>query len=652
MDLNKKAEIIADYIKDSRYTQAVLINGAWGVGKTHFVDKILLKELKDYIVIRYSLYGVQSAEQVISELRKEMLIKLIENKEFEIKGKNIKVPSKLLDVAPNAINILWKKFGLEVDDLSELTDKIDFDKSKIVIIFDDLERTEMEINEVLGVINSYVECQKIKVIIIANENEIGSSRVSTNLPLKFSVASNPHISLEETNSVDNRNKEDKNANKNYTYKELIERTKALFANDIIFNSIKEKLIGLTITINADFRQLYNQIIENYAIESKDFLLKNKDYMIEILQAMECQNLRTFIFAVITFDKIYEVIKVLGNEKSKPEYKEVFDNELIQIMRSIMYVSINYKNGKSICTTNTVFSSSSYSIYVRNIKEYSFVNRYICFHELNEAEIIKDFDLYILNEISRQEKEDEKNNLSYFKINSFGWLDYYDDEVIELSNQLYIELSEEKYDVSYFKGIVVYLIHLDFHFKDKKSALLHSDDEYLSLMENYIRNHSIQKNQIELFDIFSDDKDFNQKYNSYVSSLIIATKERENIDATNGVKLLFTSENWAEDFYQYCREKRDEFISSHSFLSSFDINVISQSLLEANNLEIRRFLQAICSIYDFSNIRDFFQTDAANLESIIDILKKKYSDEKTNCTTKVVMDLYIKKLEGKLLSLKG
>ena len=72
----------------------------------------------------------------------------------------------MLDVAPNAINILWKKFGLEVDDLSELADKIDFDKSKIVIIFDDLERTEMEINEVLGVINSYVECQKIKVIII------------------------------------------------------------------------------------------------------------------------------------------------------------------------------------------------------------------------------------------------------------------------------------------------------------------------------------------------------------------------------------------------------------------------------------------------------------------------------------------------------
>lgn len=65
----------------------------------------------------------------------------------------------------------------------------------------------------------------------------------------------------------------------------------------------------------------------------------------------------------------------------------------------------------------------------------------------------------------------------------------------------MELSEEKYDVSYFKGIVVYLIHLDFHFKDKKSALLHSDDEYLSLMENYIRNHSIEKIKLNYLIIF-------------------------------------------------------------------------------------------------------------------------------------------------------
>ena len=63
MYLEKEAKIIADYINEPRYTQAVLINGEWGVGKTFFVNNILLNELTDYIVIRYSLYGVQSSKQ-------------------------------------------------------------------------------------------------------------------------------------------------------------------------------------------------------------------------------------------------------------------------------------------------------------------------------------------------------------------------------------------------------------------------------------------------------------------------------------------------------------------------------------------------------------------------------------------------------------
>ena len=156
MYLKKETKIIADYIKDSRYTQAVMINGEWGVGKTYFVENMLLNELKDYIVIRYSLYGVQSSEQVISELQKEMLLKLVENREFKIKGKNFKIPSKLLKFSPNLVDAVWKRMGFESENLVNFIDQIDFDKSKMIIIFDDLERTEMEINEVLGIINSYV----------------------------------------------------------------------------------------------------------------------------------------------------------------------------------------------------------------------------------------------------------------------------------------------------------------------------------------------------------------------------------------------------------------------------------------------------------------------------------------------------------------
>lgn len=64
-----------------------------------------------------------------------------------------------------------EKIGFESDDLNELLSTIEFDKSKIIIIFDDLERVGIEINEVLGIINSFVECHKTKVIIIANEKK-------------------------------------------------------------------------------------------------------------------------------------------------------------------------------------------------------------------------------------------------------------------------------------------------------------------------------------------------------------------------------------------------------------------------------------------------------------------------------------------------
>ena len=201
----------------------------------------------------------------MADLQKEMMLKLIGNKKFTIKENKIKIPEKLVGIAPDTINIILKRIGLEADNLNDIIKKIDFDKSRIIIVFDDLERAGMEINEVLGLINSYVECHGIKVIIIANEKEIGSSRISADLPQKFMVAANTVISLKETDTNSNNGKNDKTAEKKYNYSELVNRTKTLFSNDIIYNSIKEKLIGLTVTLHANYHQLYDKIIKSYAL---------------------------------------------------------------------------------------------------------------------------------------------------------------------------------------------------------------------------------------------------------------------------------------------------------------------------------------------------------------------------------------------------
>lgn len=632
MQLRDKAKIISSYIKDPRNFQAVLINGEWGSGKTYFVDRILLEELCDYVVIRYSLYGVQSSEQVASDLQRAMLIELIKDKKI---AKKIKISSKILDVAPGVIDVILKKFDIESGDLLGIIDNTDYDKSKFIIVFDDLERAGMDINEVLGIINSYVECKKIKVIIVANEKEIGSSRISTNLPEKYLIAANTSIVLEE--KTDDKDK------KSYNLTELIDRTKKLFSNDIIYDSIKEKLIGLSVKIDADFHQIYDDIINANATESKEFMLNNKDYVIEILQDLECQNIRTLIFAVISFDEIYKVINTL-KDTDKEEYNAILEEELHRVMRSTVAKSIVYKSGKTNQNSKNGYSSLLY--YIKNIKEYTFVDKYISNHELDKEEICSEINSEIEEKLANQKEELEKDNLSYYKLNGFGWIDYSDDEVIRLSDSLFDELSEGRYDARFFKDIIIYLIQLDYNFT-KKNELKHTNEDYIREMEQYIKNNDVSKNQISMFEVFSDENDLVEKYNSFVAPLINAIKQKDNISMTNEIRIVFETEKWAESFYRYCHDKRDAFMQSHSFLSLFDMTILEGKLSSASNAEIRDFSRAICSVYDFRNIRDYYKADMSSLELIIRILDEKFNDENTDCTTKIVIGKYKEKLEGKL-----
>lgn len=652
MYLDEKADTIAEYIKDSRYKQAVLINGTWGAGKTYFVEEKLMGKLNDYIVIRYSLYGIHSSEQLLSDIQREMLIKLVGNKEFKIKSKSFHLPSKLLEFAPNITNIFWKKIGFEKDDLNELLSTIEFDKSKIIIIFDDLERAGIEINEVLGIINSFVECHKTKVIIIANEKEIGSSRISTSLPEKFSVAANKTITLEdETDQVqESIKKNDHNQECHYTYNDLISRTKKLFSNDIVYNSIKEKLIGLSVTIFADFNQIYDELIGKNTHYAKEFLITHKDLVIEILHATDCQNIRTLIFGVITFDNLYAKIISLKNIHTEPEYLKLLNEEIIQIMRAVIYTSVIYKSGKKIHTNGSAFSSACYMIAIKGLKEYQFVNKYICYHEFDCDGTINSLDAYIKETIKDIEQKNEEDNLSFYKLCSYEWVYLDDDDVIKYMDQLYEELKSNKYDVRYFKEIIIILMQLEYNFKEKKTNIKHNDEDYIKLMESFICNHELKENQEQYFETFFTDDNQSQMYGTYVSSLIKATREKENKEYNDTKENLFNLEDWAEKFYAICKEHSDDFLHSHQFLSSFKIEPIKTALQSANNRDIRTFSCAICSVYDFSNINEFYQSDKDSLSQIIETLKEIMNNSNTSCTKKIVLKIYIEKLEQKLIDL--
>ena len=89
----------------------------------------------------------------------------------------------------------YAKTGLDMANFFGVTqngDKIDyadfFSTDDKVLCFDDLERANVDVIDILGYINNFVEHDHIKTIIICNEKELSTKLKSSNLEMKTFIA--------------------------------------------------------------------------------------------------------------------------------------------------------------------------------------------------------------------------------------------------------------------------------------------------------------------------------------------------------------------------------------------------------------------------------------------------------------------------------
>ena len=150
---------------------AVLVSGNWGAGKTFYIDSFIehhtTKKLK---LIKVSLFGLQNTSEIEHRILADFY-PIIDSKSFKFLGE--------------AIRKVGGVFNLDLfgDDKPDL--KIDIDAKKLnlynslisgradfALILDDMERSEIELQKLLGYINHIVETCHIKTILIANEPEL------------------------------------------------------------------------------------------------------------------------------------------------------------------------------------------------------------------------------------------------------------------------------------------------------------------------------------------------------------------------------------------------------------------------------------------------------------------------------------------------
>jgi len=299
--MEELVESILDYIRADYTDYAIMINGEWGSGKTYFwnhkirnkIESMMLNG-KKYTTIYMSLYGISNLE----EISKKIFIETT-----QLMDKNLK---KYMNT--NGQNTIpeYAKTGLDMANffgVSQNGDKIDygefFSTDDKVLCFDDLERANVDVIDILGYINNFVEHDHIKTIIICNEKELSTKLKSNNLEMKTFIA---------TYLLD---KEGELAKK--TDKPMVERIRDTIeyvfdkAND--YERIKEKLIGETFEYAPEFNYIISGLLMRYEKypDLIRFLRENTGLIISTFNKSGTRNLRILKHALNDFKKIFDMV---------------------------------------------------------------------------------------------------------------------------------------------------------------------------------------------------------------------------------------------------------------------------------------------------------------------------------------------------------
>ena len=173
-------KFLDEYLAKPSNDYAVLITGCWGSGKTHFISHYMggekVHKVRDWLmdsvnrtVVYISLFGVKSRDDIENRIFEVLHPHLEETENSYFAKSGISLIKALASLTP-----LTKDFGEHACDAMTLFNdalckKAKRSKKGLVVVFDDVERTDMDSPELLGYINEYVEHLGVSCILLADK---------------------------------------------------------------------------------------------------------------------------------------------------------------------------------------------------------------------------------------------------------------------------------------------------------------------------------------------------------------------------------------------------------------------------------------------------------------------------------------------------
>ncbi len=601
---------ILRYLNDENYRYAVLIDGNWGCGKTYFV----LHDLKSAIEkheeennkrdIKYiSLYGCESVEDVEQNIYWSIIDKKfydltdrIKKNMSDVYGEKEEKRNKhqriVMTAAKKIIGTAMQKFEIEGKNFEVVAEFVSLDKH--IFIFDDLERCNCSINDILGYINSLVEHEGAKVILVANESEIGQLEKREYREWQNLVAAQANILIPEEQLFGSREK--KKPLKEFSLDELERRRSEIFSSvewDEKYKQIREKLIGVTIHYNPDVVMIMHSLISKFKGDKqfKERLSKNVQFFINEMEGCHHLNFRTFQFFLSKIEYLYPKLELLNVENRYEDKVQDF------VVKNCFEICIEFKANMDKPRNPIEKILYGKKLRLQSIKEYVENSNF----ELDKLK--KEIDQYIKEELFKKIAFDDPlnqlNNNWYLMDQT--WVEEQIKEVLE-------KLNKGEYHVNAYRGILLILMRMQWIGFPEKNLLqavvymkadLKKKGEFLS-EEWYL----------------IEDVEFANEYKQLVININQELKGGEH-PSKNIEKMLEDKEKWGGLLHDYAETDEAKKHWKQGFLCSVGAEKWVKIIKESDAKNIYSFRQFLQYALPDNVVREGIKADMPTVNKILD-----------------------------------
>lgn len=619
MNTEELTAYIKNYLENDKTRSAIMLTGAWGRGKSYYIQNVLANELNkcNYDIAIVSLYGLKTIAElnksIYLELRAKKTLKKLASKK---KNKETKKNNKLFNwlckhgkEAASGTALLGKTiikgvagfFNVPVEfsdkDLEKLYTSINLNGKLIVL--EDLERSGIDIIEIMGYVNNLVEQDGVKVLLVANENEI----------IKYEVK-------EETD------KDGKKIQKKVSTKITEE-----------YLRIKEKTVSDTISFYADINDSVENILRLFNNHYFNEALKEKtdagiplivDEIENVMFEVKCYNLRALLYSCQkTLDMF---LKSLGDcEISYFRF----------VLCSNTAFALKLSQNSNLEWTDNIKSPNELGSY--HFPLYRCCYDYIKRQFFDSEQFKRDESSYIRQKTFEVKQKDLQTALDILYI-------FYEKTETEVSAAVekiyeYLKEKENFFPFGQYSKLANYLIAARQCVNDEK-IIDSCKEEILNKLHGIVLNNEVihdltYHDGIELWTDKQKDE-----YSAFKQEMLKDTKVESivvlgKISSPDDVKKL--ADSICDNFERY--------VGGRDFAGRLDIDGILDTLPNCNAGLIGRLRGAIMQLYRSVNIADFLAADKPALALLKEGIVKMIADGKIDDKVKVLqLEWFIGNLE--------